>query len=327
MNKHTFFFISALFCLCFCSAPLLAEGEDEDTSDLSDKSDQELVQDLLRLFDEVGKNMEELEDSIAKASLPAHKPDEIKATLDAFMEKLQSGELSEVPESLVERFKAEPQELEKLLDLSSEEAKELLEDNNQDQLETKLGAVPQKLEELLKEDDVFNDLLHRQFEIEKKMDSLLKKQNQLGKKAKHNIENALEHAYELRRKSSSKSSGDGQPDQEKQGEQKKQGKGQEEKKNQNNSPGDPSEGAENEYDPPEGKNPDPLRENESRTLSKDIWDVNKLNKEHETTKSGDETTSEPSRYKGFGKQFRKSVGKRSLEQDSNSEKKPSEKND
>ncbi len=295
--------IGCCFAASGLSAASVAFDEEQRGRDLDNMSDQELTQELLQSLKDACDGMGKLEGELAKASLPEPKVDERYATLKAIVERLGAGEQTEVPEGLKRYFKNHPDKLAELLGMTGDEAKALLEKD--DELATKLGDANDKLAELLKAGDAMEEVVKLQGEVESDLTRSIEAQATLGEQTRRDIEEALEAAYALRKQGQ----GEGAPSQQPQNQPGEKPQGDQDGKDvPPKNANQPSDDARSEYTPGSGEKPNADVGSEGYVDDR-IWKADKPQKEQERGNGSTESPKEPHRYKDMWDQFEKALGK------------------
>lgn len=212
-----------------------AQAQDEA---LKKKTDEQLKEELERLSKDISKGMGEVRDDLYKAALPRRKMDELRAEFDGMMKKLKKGEADELHEGMKAYLKANPDKLAELLDMTREEAEELLKSDKD--LLKRLGEHADKTAELFRDASLLEDVLKRQAELDEKMESV-RKAFEKGKENAGQLEKVLDLLQEAERRAKPKpgkgnpNQGDPQP-----GEQpgEKDGEGKDKGKKPGQNPGD-----------------------------------------------------------------------------------------
>ncbi|MBZ0135623.1 MAG: hypothetical protein K8I27_04525 [Planctomycetes bacterium] len=186
-----------LACCGLLAAPTFAQEEKE--KDLASKSRDELLKDLHKLMKDASKEMDGLEDELAKTSLGSAKPDIVAERMERLREQMRSGEVDELPESVREYLRDNPEEAAKLTGKSVDEFKQIAEDEAE--LRKLLGQSPDVLKKLADSESAFEDILSRQVKIERRVEDALKRAEESTAKAEENIDESLEVAHEIKSRS------------------------------------------------------------------------------------------------------------------------------
>ena len=195
MNMKCLLSFSTLSVALFLPASLAAQSEAQ--KDLTSKSDEELVHDLLNLFKDVSGGMQNLQEEMAKASLPTRSIEQQVAELEAYGAKLKDKSASDIPGGLREYFAEHPERLADVLGVSRDDALALLKDDTK-MLEKLKGVDDKGIDPLLEDADALKDVVTRQHKIDEELQNALKRQVEIGRVASEDIDDTLAHAYEAR---------------------------------------------------------------------------------------------------------------------------------
>ena len=183
------FVLAGITGVPLCAQETPPEGEKE-------KSTAEMLEELHKLMKDASKEMETAEKELAKASLPASKADVTASRVKELREKMARGEITEIPEGLREFLRANADTAAALAGKSEEEFKKIVDDPKQ--LEELLRNSPELLKKLAKSDAIMDSVLEHQHKAEKKLEEVLKKQNDSADKAEKHVDEAVEMAVKLK---------------------------------------------------------------------------------------------------------------------------------
>jgi hypothetical protein len=288
-------FIAMLALAGFLGAPLFAQ---EAGPEPQPKSDAELLAELHRLMKKASEEMGQLESELAKASLDAPKADVIAERIKKIRESMESGKLDELPEGLREYLRQNPEEAAKLTGKSEEEIRKAAEKN--DELLELLKKNPELLKKLAQSEDTMEEIVKHQHEAERKLAETLRKQQEAAEQAREKVNESIDIAHEL--SSRNPQSSPGQPD----------NKGEKSKDpREGNKPqqGDPSKGAEEQYNPGNGENKPEDKTGDFKRAEGEGFQTDKQGKDMQDASSSQDRR-EPGKYKGFWEKFAEESAKR-----------------
>lgn len=298
--------ILALALAGFFGAPAFAqEVEGPAGGSEREMSQAEMLAELHRLMAKASKEMESSEAELAKASLPASKPDVLDERVKQLREQMKKGELKDVPEGLREYVRKNPEKAAEYAGKSVEELKKLAE--NDKELDSLLKKSPEMLKKIAESNDAIDDVLKHQFEAERKLEEVLKSQEKTIKAASDNQDQAINLAHELR----NQGQGKGQPD--KPDKNKSETKDPREGKSEPKDGKNPSQPAPREYQPGDGKiKPDEKTEDFTNDVNRDGFQADRKVKDVGGDAAGADAKG-PGKYNGFWQKWEEEMRKRNAE--------------
>lgn len=177
-------------------APAFAQEVEGPGGGEKEMSQAEMLAELHKLMAKASKEMEASEAELAKASLPASKADVLAERVKTLRDQMSKGELKDVPEGLREYLKNNAEKASELSGKSVEELKKLFE--NDKDLDGFCRKSPELLKKLAESEETFEKILEMQYGAERRIEEVLKKQQEAIKGASGNQDEAINMAHKIK---------------------------------------------------------------------------------------------------------------------------------
>jgi hypothetical protein len=172
------------------------------------RSAEERLADLHRLMRKAGKEMEKLEQELARASQDAPRPDVVAERIERMRRALQEGRLDDLPEGMVEYLRKNPDSIAGETELTVDDVLRIIKEHEETErgegerrlteLEQLLERNPELLKRLAENESAMDEVRSHQHGAERRLEEALKRQNETVETARERVDEAIEYAHTLR---------------------------------------------------------------------------------------------------------------------------------